>query len=405
MKTIKIFLTIGLCFASVCSLFTTAFGENSELVIDQDKPFEGERIVGVLPPSLAVPAIVKLPELRLVAMTLTRGTVVKVVGETDGLYYIEYTDGMIYCTEKTLLRLEGDAAPQERSGYARYNACVYDNPYLRGDRFTKLSQNTALTIIDQLEELMLVSWQTDDGTEHRGYMNSGSFSSAWIQDWAPSYGGGSAGGGSSGDGGGSSGGGGSAGGGQDGGDIVLAYESGKVIHAEKISWNRDEKFTEKQATVFADGTNAYLARFIKRGEEVLVASSDKEKCLIWCDGAICRADRTALHLREDAEYTPWTGYIQPNGILYLFPDPESEGRKESTNTEVLVEDEYRDFYIVSLNGNYYCIEKNSVKSSQYWYDPSWGSGSSSGGGGGSSSGSSSSGGSSGGGQQWTEPVF
>ena len=172
-----------------------------------------------------------------------------------------------------------------------------------------------------------------------------------------------------------------------------------------FSWDRNEKFTEKQATVFADGTNAYLTRFIKRGEEVLVASSDKENCLIWCDGAICRTDRSSLHLREDAEYTPWTGYIQPNGVLYLLPDPESEGRKESTNTEVLVEDEYRDFYVVSLNGNYYCIEKNSVKSSQYWYDPSWNSGSSSGGGGGSSSGSSSSGGSSGGGQQWTEPVF
>ena len=114
-----------------------------------------------------------------------------------------------------------------------------------------------------------------------------------------------------------------------------------MIHAENISWDRNEKFTEKQATVFADGTNAYLARFIKRGEEVLVASSDKEKCLIWCDGAICRTDRSALHLREDTEYTPWTGYIQPNGVLYLLPDPESEGRKESTNTEVLVEDEYR----------------------------------------------------------------
>ena len=405
MKTIRILLAIGLGFACLCSVITPAFGGGPVLSADNDEPFEGERIVGVLPPSLSLPGIVKLPELRLIAMKLTRGTSVKIIGETDKFYYIEYADGMIYCTEKTLLRLEGEAAAQERTGYARYNACVYDNPYLHGDHFTKLSQNTALTVLDQLGNLMLVSWQTSDVNKQSGYMAAGSFSSGWIQDWVPSSGGGSSGGGGPSGGGGSAGGGGFSGGGQDGGDIALAFQSGKVIFAESISWHRDEKYTVKQGTVFADGTNAYLAHFLQRGEEVLVASADKEKCIIWCDGSVCQTDRAAIHLTEDEEYTPWTGYIQPNGVLYTLPETESNGRKESTNTEVLVEDEYQDYYIVSLNGSYYCAEKTAVKSGKYWYDPSWNSGSSSGGGSSGGGGSSSGGGTSSGGQQWTDPVF
>ena len=398
MKTMKILLAIGLGLACLCGMITPALGEDPAFAVDNDEPFEGERIVGVLPPSLSLPGIVKLPELRLIAMKLTRGTAVKIIGETDDLCYIEYADGMIYCTEKTLLRLEGEAAAQGRTGYARYNACVYDNPYLCSEQPTKLAQNTALTVIDQLGNLMLVSWQAGDGSEHSGYMAADSFSSGWIQDWVPSYGGGSS------SGGGSASGGGSSGGGQDGGDIALAFHGGRAILAESISWHRDEKYAVKQGTVFADGTNAYLAYFLQRGEEVLVASADREKCIVWCDGVVCQTDRAAIHLSEDEEYTPWTGYIQPNGTLYNLPETESGGRKESTNTEVLVEDEYQDYYIVFLSGSYYCIKKTDVKSGKYWYDPSWNSGSSSGGGS-SGGGSSSGGGTSSSGQQWTDPVF
>ena len=407
MKRITMLLAMLLIAALFASLCSDAFAMDSELTAENDTPFEGPQIVGVLPPSLSVLGIVKLPELRLIAMKLSRGTTIEIVGESDSLYYIEYSDGLIYCTEKSLIVPSGTVPFQEVTGYAKYNTCVYSSPYLKGDDFTKLAQNTEITVLDQLGDLMLVSWKTTDGSSKSGYMNAASWSVSWIQDWYPSGGGssgGSSGGGSSG---GSSGGGstGSSSGGQDGGDIALSYRSGTIIPAESISYKRDENYQIQEGTVFADGTNAYLTQFLHRGEEVLVASKTSKKNILWLDGLLCETDSAAIRLVEDTEYEPWTGYIQPNGVLYLLPDPESEGRKESTNTEVLVEDEYQDMYIVSLNGSYYCAEKSSVKSSQYWYDPSWSIGGSSGGGGGSSSGSSSSGGSSGTGQQWTDPVF
>ena len=401
--TLLVMILIAALFASLCSV---AFAMDSEMTAENDTPFEGPQIVGVLPPSLSVLGIVKLPELRLIAMKLSRGTTVEIVGETDSLYYIECSDSLIYCTEKTLIVPAGTAPFQEVTGYAKYNACVYSSPYLKGDDYTKLAQNTELTVLDRFGDLMLVSWKSSDGKMQSGYMDAGSWSQSWIQDWYPSGGssGSSSGGGSSG---GSSGGGstGSPSGGQDGGDIALSYRSGTIIPAESISYKRDENYHIKEGTVFADGTNAYLTLFLHRGEEVLVASRTSEKNILWLDGALCETDRAAIRLVEDTEYEPWTGYIQPNGMLYLLPDPGSEGRKESTNTEVLVEDEYQDYYIVSLNGSFYCMEKTDVKSGKYWYDPSWNSGSSSGGGssgGGSSSGG---GGTSSGGQQWTDPVF
>ena len=402
-KILAMFLIASL-FASLCSF---AFAEDSDLKVGSDIPFEGPRIVGVLPPALSVLGIVKLPELRLVAMKLFRGEEVEIVGETDSLYYIECSDGLVYCTEKALIVPAGADSFQSVTGYAKYNTRIYPSPYLKGNEYEKLAQNTELTVLDRLGDLMLVSWKAADGSLQTGYTDAENWSQTWIQDWYPSGGGSS--GGSSGGGslGGSSGSGSSGGssGGQDGGDIALSFRSGTVSPAESISYRRDEKYSVQQGTVFADGTHAYLTQFLHRGEEVLVASRTSEKSILWLDGVLCEADNAAIRLVEDTEYEPWTGYIQPNGMLYLFPEPDGQGRKESTNTEVLVEDEYQDMYIVSLNGSYYCAEKSSVKSSKYWYDPSWNSGGSSGGGDGASSGSSSSGGSSGSGQQWTDPVF
>ena len=407
MNRIKVLVTILLIVTLSVSLCSFAFADGSELTVSSDVPFKGPQITGVLPPSLSVLGIVKLPELRLIAMNLLRGTEVRIVGETDSMYYIEYDDSLIYCTEKKLIVPAGTEPFQEVQGYAKYNTCVYSSPYLKGDDYIKLVQNTELTVIDRYEDLMMVSWKNAEGKLQIGYMDAADWSQSWIQDWYPA--GGSS-GGSSGDSSGSTGSssGGASGsfsGGQDGGDIALSFRPGVIIPAENISFRRDEKYQIQEGTVFADGTHAYLTQFLRRGEEVLVASRTAEKCILWLEGTLCEADSAAIRLVEDTDYEPWKGYIQPNGILYTLPDPESEGRKESTNTEVLVEDEYHNMYIVSLNGSYYCVERASVKSSQYWYDPSWNSGGSSGSGGGGSSGSSSSSGSSDSSQQWTDPVF
>ena len=138
--TILAILLIAALFTSICPF---AFSEDSDLKISSDTPFEGPKIVGVLPPSLSVLGIVKLPELRLTATNLSRGTPVEIVGETDGLYYIECSDGLIYCTEKTLIVPEGTSAFQKVTGYAKYNTCVYaagayPRPYRRLYRERKI---------------------------------------------------------------------------------------------------------------------------------------------------------------------------------------------------------------------------------------------------------------------------
>ena len=404
---LKLIVTVFLVITYIISLCSLAFAEDSDLVITENNAFEGPHITGVLPPALSILGIVKLPELRLVAMKLSRGTEVEIVDESDEFYYFQFVDGSTYCTEKELVCLKSDIPSfQEVSGFAKYNTCVYQTPYFTGNEFTKLAQNTELTVLDRLRNLMLVSWKGTDNNILTGYMDAGSFSQSYIQDWYPSGGGGTSGGGSFGGGSSSGSGGGTASsGGQDGGDIVLASRAGEKIHAEVIASYNNGAVPSREGVIFADGTNAYLMKTLQRGDELLIASREEEKCKVWLDGTICEVDSEAVRLAEDNEYEAWIGFIQPNGVLYILPEPESEGIKESTNTEVLVEDEYHDMYIVSLNGKYYCAEKSFIKSSKYWYDPSWNSGGGSGGSGGSSSGSGSSGSSSGSSQQWTDPVL
>lgn len=323
--------------------------------------------------------------------TLMRDDVVDVVGEYDEDHYVIKTEKGYGLVKKELLRLKGEAAYEVWTGYAYWNAEVYDNLHLTGEPAQKLKTNTKVEVLDDLGYCYVVRVE-----ETEGYMNK-----SRLAKWPFSSGGGNSG---SGGGGSSSGSGGGGGGstGADGGDISLQFQ-GNIVLLAAIEQSGD---VTGQAAVLADGTEVVLGYF-DRGEEIPMVAEDgfaenrEGYVTVYLDGLYAYVPQELVLTQEAEVYEAWDGYSRWNGVVYdnfyLLGDPID---KLYTNIKVHVIAELENCYLVEVNDVTGYMSKEVV--SQTRISTGGGNSDSGGSGGGGNSGG---GGSSGGGAEWSPPAL
>ncbi len=323
--------------------------------------------------------------------TLMRDDVVDVVGEYDEDHYVIKTEKGYGLVKKELLRLKGEAAYEVWTGYAYWNAEVYDNLHLTGEPAQKLKTNTKVEVLDDLGYCYVVRVE-----ETEGYMNK-----SRLAKWPFSSGGGNSG---SGGGGSSSGSGGGGGGstGADGGDISLQFQ-GNIVLLAAIEQSGD---VTGQAAVLADGTEVVLGYF-DRGEEIPMVAEDgfaenrEGYVTVYLDGLYAYVPQELVLTQEAEVYEAWDGYSRWNGVVYdnfyLLGDPID---KLYTNVKVHVIAELENCYLVEVNEITGYMSKEVV--SQTRISTGRGNSDSGGSGGGGNSGG---GGSSGGGAEWSPPAL
>lgn len=260
--------------------------------------------------------------------TLMRDDVVDLVGEYDEDHYVIKTDLGYGLVKKELLRPEGEAAYETWTGYAYWNAEVYDELYLTGEPARKLNTNTKVEVLEDIGYCYVVRAE-----EMVGFMNK-----SRLAKWPISTGG-------SGDGGsdGST--------GADGGDISLRAQ-GKLVFLAAIEQSGN---VTGQATVLANGTEVILGYF-KRGEEIpMVAeegfTEDREGYVsVYLDGLYAYVPQKLVQAQEAEAYAAWDGYSLWNGVVYdnfhLLGDPID---KLYTNVKVHVIAELESCYLVEVN--------------------------------------------------------
>ena len=85
-----------------------------------------------------------------VLSTRMRGGQVDVVGEYDENHYVIKTAEGYGLVRKELIRLEGEAAYETWTGYARWNTEFFTNFYLTGEPDQKLRTNTKVEVLEDL---------------------------------------------------------------------------------------------------------------------------------------------------------------------------------------------------------------------------------------------------------------
>lgn len=278
--------------------------------------------------------------------TLMRDDVVDVVGEYDEDHYVIKTDIGYGLVKKTLLRMEGEEAYQAWTGYAYYNAEVYDNLYLTGEPNQKLKQNTKVEVLEDLGFCYVIRL---DGT--LAFMNK-----TRLAKWPISSGGGSA----------------------DGGDISLQFQGGMVALAA-IEQTGD---VTGQAVVLADGAEIVLGYF-NRGEEIPMVAAEgfaenrDGYITVYLGGMYAYVPQMLVKTEDMPAYEAWDGYSRWNSTVYenfyLLGDPVIS--KLNANVKVHVIVELETCYLVEVNGTTGYMAKDMVSQTKY----STGGGSSSGG--------------------------
>ena len=318
--------------------------------------------------------------------TLMRDDVVDVAGAYDKDHYVIKTDLGYGLVKKRLLRLEGEDAYEVWTGYAYWNAEVYDNLHLAGEPVQKLQTNARVEVLDDLGYCYVVRVE-----ETEGFMNR-----SGLTKWPISSGGS----GDSGSGGGSGGSGGSAG--ADGGDISLWFRGG-IVPLAAIEQKGD---VTGQATVLADGTEVVLGYFDRDEEIPMVAEegfAEKREgyVAVYLDGLYAYVPQNLVVTGDDKANEAWDGFSRWNGIIYdnfyLLGDPID---RLNTNVKVRVVAELDNCYLVEVNEVTGYMSKETVSKTRI---PTGGGNSDSGGTGGA--GNSGGSGNSGGAAEWSPPVL
>lgn len=280
-----------------------------------------------------------------VLSTLNREDVVDVVGEYDEDHYVIKTELGYGLVKKALLRLESEAAYEVWTGYAFWNAEVYDNMNFTGEPVQKLGTNTQVEVLDDIGYCYVVRIE---GTE--GFMLKSGLSKWFIS----SNGGGSSSGGSS--------------TGADGGNISLQFQGGITF----LGAIEQQGEVTGKAVVLATGTGVILGYF-DRGEEIpMVAEAgfaeDREGYVtVYLEGIYAYVPQFMV-LTEDAEvYEAWDGYSRWNSDVYdncyLLGDPVD---KLSTNVVVRVIAEFDNCYAVEINDAIGYMSKDQVSETQIY---------------------------------------
>lgn len=290
----------------------------------------------------------------LVIATANRGDTVEIAGELNETHYIVRLETEYGLLEKRLVRSEGEAEYENWEGYAKSGAMFCDNYHLISLEAKKLSQNTKLTVLDQMGDTCLV--QVD---EVLGYLPLNKISKSYIK---------------------SSGGSGS---GSDGGDISLSNPIGAIPLSTFVP---QEGEITGSAKVLCDGAEIMLGWF-DRGDEIPViveegfAESKEGWHAVYLDGfyGYVRQNLTAA---EGAEpYTIWEGYAKSKTGAYTNYYLTGEAaEKLSANTKVTVLYDLEFCYLVQIGENLRFVDKELVS------EKKWSSGSS-------------------GGAEWSDPVM
>ena len=301
---------------------------------------------------------------------------VKIVGEADGYYTL--SDGLL--VEKWLVRLDTEEAPAERTAYAKGgDAALYGNVYCEGEPLLKLSNNQAVTVLDEFGPVLRVraeEKQKDaEPTSVEGYLLA-----ADTVNYNPYgyYGGGY------------------YGGPADGGEISLTAArvgaGGYVLLAD----GGEGLFTGGPGKILGQGAEGY-ARVYKRSDEVAVMDRGEKTCaILFPDGSAAAIPTKLLFFKGDEVTEPWTAYARSSAPFYRnwrtrLDTPE----KLAMNTKLEIVGTFGDYLIAQKEDKTVgLIEAAQVSETEivnYYYGG--GDGGYSGGGGG------------GGGPEWSEPAM
>ena len=293
---------------------------------------------------------------------LDRGAQLVIIDELENFNLVDM-GGLIGLIEKQFLRPDDEAAPEERTVYARETVSIYPTVYMEDEPVAQAGFNEALTVLDEFGDIMLVG---KDGL-------CGFILSSFVGD-SPIYYSGGGSGGSGDSGGGSS-------GGADGGDIQLGFAAGQSGGFIRLASSRP-------AHVLGNGVELYLT-VLSRGDTVKVLSREDGMCKLYIDGLVAQVPDWAIQMPEDEPYVEWDGYAAKGMPLYADYRMRVPARDVVLNTQLHVLQDFGDLLLVSLEEELYyvpadCVSQNYI---QYNYNP----------GGGSSGGSS--------GGEWTDPVL
>lgn len=311
---------------------------------------------------------------------LDRGTTVSVLDEL-GDYYVIELDGEKCYIEKWLVRMDMTEQPEEKKGYARSNAKVFETAYCEGEALASLKRNTVVQVVDSFGDVVFIEW--DDG-QQSGYAKSSDISNKKIStSSSKSDSGSSSSGGSSGP--------------ADGGDIVLGFRPaayGMMLNPVLMEGTEAEEpvFTPGVGMVLSKLTEVYI-HLTERDDVVKVTSIDGDICTILVDGLFGTMPKRYIRMEGEEPYAAWDGYARSNAPFYTSHRMLDEPQKLKRNTVVRVLEDLGDYYLVEVDGElgFMNLEKVSEKKVS-----SGSSSSSSGDSGGSGGGSSS---------DWTEPVL
>ena len=293
---------------------------------------------------------------------LERGETVDIVGEYDEEFYIVQTQEGYGLMEKRLVRPEGEAEYETWTGYATYNALVYDNYHLLPGNEQKLNLNTQVQLLDSLGDCLVV--QLEDSV---GYMLESQVSRYYIQS-APAGGGNT--------------------GGADGGDISLGYYGGFYGLSSFIP---QEGEVTCAGTVLASDAEVILGWFDREDAMAIVTQEGyaeaKEGWVIVYNDGKCGYVRENLVLQDGQEaYAQWDGFAQYQAAVYdnyyLRGEPTS---KLTANANVKVLCDLGNCYMISVDDAIGYAAKDQISATYIVYG---------GGGGGESSGG-----------DWTPPAM
>lgn len=259
---------------------------------------------------------------ELVYKTFPQGTEVTVVGEFLDYYVITGEDADLLL-DKCFVRLATEEAFAEKPGFAKWNAPVYDNPYLTGEPIKTLGSNFKVTVSEGKDGWLYITW---DG-------GSGYAAPDQIRDRPASGGGG-------------------GGGGGDGSDVPMGSLSYREPGISLLGTYSGPEFTpmeETKAVTLIPEAKGYLA-ILNRDDTVKVVEAGEESCSIYYSGFYVTAPRWLVRLEGDEAYESWTGYTRYGSLLYSEYRMRNQLRQCGTNTQVKVIDELPGCYVVEIDG-------------------------------------------------------
>lgn len=283
-------------------------------------------------------AVVQVSGAPVILDLLLRGDTVELVGRFDEGHYLVKTGLGYGMVEKELLRPEEEAPYEPRTGYARDQAAIYDNFRLVGSPVNALAADTAVELLEDLGDCLLVrfgeltGYMAPESLTNAGTENKGARSTASPEA------------------------------GEDGGDITLG--TGTPVPAPQ------EGTVGGRAVALADGTPVVLAYFDREQTVRVVTEAGfaEEKDgyrTVLLDGMYGWIAQEQIRLEGEASYESWDGFSGPAAQVYdnFWLQGEPVARLDR-NDRVRVLYELDHCYLVELEGGLGYMARDQVSAEE-----------------------------------------